>query len=170
MKRLAVAFLAGVAGAGIVMASSGIALAGSASNPAEQSVAPISGNAPDIVALDTAASSAPDVISPAPVKKDNSAKTKLETVSPSIVAMVGPAPAPGQEKPEDKGHKVQPFDPGPMVIRAGLIGDATPAEPITISDEPATEQPKVAEDGHQLAPQGESGAPQADQKPVVSPK
>lgn len=116
----------------------------------DKAVAPISSSAPDIVAAK-------------PLNARGSAASwqgmpvTFKTVSPSIIAEIGPEPA---QNP-DESRKNRGFNPELLVIRAGMIGEATPVQ---ASAPKTAEQPKVADDGHQLSPESDSAPEAADQK------
>jgi len=161
MNRVAIFFCTGVSAAGLVLALSGLSVAADM----DKTVAPISTSTPDIVAvepLDSQAGGSAASLQGAPVTFKN--------VSPSIIAEIGPEPA---QKP-DESRKNRGFNPELLVIRAGMIGGAAPVHTTTIdasSEKPAEQQPKIADDGHQLSPESDSAPEAADQKkPTVAPE
>ena len=152
MNRVAFLFCTGVSAAGLLLALSGLSVAAGL----DKAVAPISSSAPDIVAakpLNARGSAASSQGMPVTFK----------TVSPSIIAEIGPEAA---RKPDESER--QRFNPELLVIRAGMIGEATPVQ---ASAPKTAEQPKVADDGHQLSPESDSAPEAADQKePLAAPE
>jgi len=132
---------------------SGFSIAAGADEEAGKTVAPISGSTPDIVAVKPL-----DAKTGGSAMPSRGAPVKFKKVSPSIIAEIGAGPTPARKPDKSKRQR---FDPGPLVIRAGMIGGATP---VHISAGTPAQQSKIADDGHQLSPESDSTGNAADQK------
>jgi hypothetical protein len=154
MKRVGIGFCGGVAAAGLVLGMAGFSAA--AEPDTGKTVAPISSATPDIVAVDPPNASGGNAVA---------APKKFRRVSPSIIAEIDPAPEAAQ-KPDENGKKKR-FDPAPLVIRAGMVGNAAPIK----ASDPRPAHPKVAPDGHMTSPENGDKPAETDQKkPPTTPE
>ncbi|TAN13186.1 MAG: hypothetical protein EPN45_04705 [Rhizobiaceae bacterium] len=157
MNRVVFISCTAVATAGLLAGTICVSLAETATRGSIEWATPISQDTPDIV-----------TIGPVDLPADQSmaAAETFHSVSPSIIAEIGQEPE-TPRKVDDESGKKKRFDPTPLVIRAGMIGDAAPIEVSATG----TPQPETSGDEQHSAPEGGGKTPATDQgKPSVTPQ